>query len=173
MILTAMEKKSQLILAQVDNISGEVLGFALEKLMELGAHNVQIIPTITKKSRPGSIILIDASLEKENAVAEFLAKELKISGYHKIDTSHVFQKVSFVKKNILLSTNGEKTSLHCTFKVVGDISQPFFVDVEHDFLVEAQKIIHEISDRFLSLDELRNRFESSFNDSVDDITIEI
>ena len=49
-----MEKKSRLILAQVDHLSGELLGFAIGRIMELGAGNVQLIPTITKKTGPGT-----------------------------------------------------------------------------------------------------------------------
>jgi uncharacterized protein (DUF111 family) len=91
-----MEKKSRLILVQVDSVSGEVLSFAIGKLMELGANNVQLVPTITKKNRPGNIIIIDTDADKEKMVADFLAKELKVSGYHRIDTSHVFHKITFV-----------------------------------------------------------------------------
>jgi uncharacterized protein (DUF111 family) len=38
-----MEKQSRLILAQVDHASGEVLGFAVERIMDHGALNVQLI----------------------------------------------------------------------------------------------------------------------------------
>jgi hypothetical protein len=168
-----MEIKSKLILVQVDSVSGEVLSFAIGKLMELGANNVQLIPTITKKNRPGNIIIIDADANKENVIADFLAKELKVSGYHRIDTSHVFHKITFVNKDIHLCKNGERRSIPCKFKVIGELSTPLAIDIEHDFLVEIQKIINKYSDNYISLEDLRIKIESSFSSSHNEITIEI
>ncbi|MCK5418002.1 MAG: DUF111 family protein, partial [Desulfobacterales bacterium] len=65
-----MQKKSRLIFAQIDHIPGDVLGFAMERLMELGAKNVQLIPTITKKNRPGNIMIIDVDDQNEEVMAE-------------------------------------------------------------------------------------------------------
>ncbi len=168
-----MEKKSRLILVQVDSVSGEVLSFAIGKLMELGARNVQLVPTITKKNRPGNIIIIDADADKENIVADFLAKELKVSGYHRIDTSHVFHKITFVDKDIHLHINGGRRSLPCKFKVIGEMSAPLAIDIEHDFLVEVQEIINNYSNNYISLEDLRIKIESSFSNSSNKITIEI
>jgi len=168
-----MEKDARIILAQVDHVSGEILGFAIERMMELGAHNVQLIPAITKKNRPGNIILIDTDDRHEEEIANFLARELRISGYHRIQTSHVFQKVTFVEKTIHLSLNGKSKSLLCKFKIIGDPSAPMSIDVEHDFLVEVQKIASDISGACVSLEVLRNRIESSFSSRCDEMTVEI
>jgi hypothetical protein len=168
-----MEKKSRLILVQVDSVSGEVLSFAIGKLMELGANNVQLVPTITKKNRPGNIIIIDTDADKEKMVADFLAKELKVSGYHRIDTSHVFHKITFVDKDIQLCINGARRSLPCKFKVIGELAAPLAIDIEHDFLVEVQKVINKYSDNYISLEDLRIKIESSFSNSRNEITIEI
>ncbi len=168
-----MAKEARLLMAQVDHVSGEVLGFAIERIMELGAHNVQLIPTITKKNRPGNIILIDADGSVEGAIATFMAKELKISGYHMIKTSHKFHKVTFVDRKIRLVVNGDSTSLLCRFKVIGELSDPITVDIEHDFLVDLQKRINSGWDVYCSLDGLRSMVESSFDSSGDEITIDI
>ena len=48
-----------LLLVQIDDRSGEVLGNALEELMSLGARNVQLLSSVTKKGRPGHVLLID------------------------------------------------------------------------------------------------------------------
>ncbi len=51
----------------VDDVSGEVLGGLVDKIMNLGAKDVSIYSGITKKSRPTSLILVmcdDSSLEK-------------------------------------------------------------------------------------------------------------
>jgi uncharacterized protein (DUF111 family) len=168
-----MEKDARIILAQVDHVSGEVIGFAIEKLMEMGAHNIQLIPTITKKNRPGNIMIIDTDERHEASIADFLSRELKVSGYHRIHTRHVFFMVTFAEKSLRLNINGKSRTLKCKFKIIGDPSDPISVDIEHDFVVEVQSVIESNSDTYISLNELRNIIEASFSDSSDEIEVEI
>ncbi len=168
-----MEKRGILIFAQIDNVTGEILGYAVERLIEIGAYNVQLIPTITKKNRPGNILIIDTNQKNEQDIADFLVRELKVSGYHRLSTTHVFFEVSFLEKTINVLCNGKSRNFKCRFKVIGDPSEPISVDVEHDFLVMLQRIINEMSDDYKSLDELRNEIEKSFQVSTDVITLKI
>ncbi len=165
-----MEKKARLIFAQVDHVSGEITGFAVGKIMELGAHNVHLIPTITKKNRPGSVIIIDTDAGHEKEIAHFLAKELKVSGYHRIHTAHVFQKVTFVKRKLTVKVNGKNRSVRCKVKLIGDPSRPLSVDIEHDFLVRLQELLAKPDSR-ISLSELRTIIESKLRESEDEITV--
>ncbi len=168
-----MEKKARLILAHLDHLSGEVTGFAVGKIMELGANNVHLIPTTTKKNRPGNIIIIDRDAGIEEKIAGFLAKELKISGYHRIDTTHFFQRVSFCEKSINFERDGKRKSIPCKVKVIGDPSEPLATAIEHDFLVEVQEMLKEVFDSFFSLSELRATIESRLKESGDEITLKM
>ena len=168
-----MEKQSRLILAQVDHASGEVLGFSVEWIMEHGARNVQLIPTITKKNRPGHIILIDVDPAKEDIMAEFLAKELSVTGYHRIETTHVFKQVTFARKNLTVKVNGQIRTFECKVKLIGEPSRPMSVDVEHDFLVEVQNLVREKMGCQISLSDLRTSIESKLLESVNNVTLEI
>jgi uncharacterized protein (DUF111 family) len=77
-----------LILAQIDDRSGEVLGHAVGELLELGACNVQVLASHTKKGRPGTVLLIDAEAGVEAEVAAYLATELGVWGYHVLESRH-------------------------------------------------------------------------------------
>lgn len=166
-----MLKKAHLIFAQIDHVSGEITGFAIGKIMELGANNVQLIPTITKKNRPGYIIIIDSDTKHEKEIARFLVRELKISGYHRIDTNHIFHKVTFIKKNLKININGKSRSIPCELKLIGDKSRPLSVDIEHDFLVKIQKLLNNKSNSFISLSELRTSIESKLKESKKKIAL--
>jgi len=168
-----MEKQSRLILAHVDHVSGEVLGFAVERIMECGARNVQLIPTITKKNRPGHILLVDAEAAKEEDIAEFLVKELSVSGYHRIDTTHVFQRVTFAKKKLTIRVNGRVRIFQCKVKLIGDPLKPLSVDVEHDFLVMIQNLMREKLDCQIALSELRTMIESKLLESANEVILDI
>lgn len=163
-------------MAQVDHATGEVLGFAIERIMERGAHNVQLIPTITKKNRPGHILLIDTEAGREAAIADFLVLELKVTGYHRVDTTHVFHRVSYLKKMLKIKTNGRHETFPCEVKLIGDPAEPLSMDVEHDFLIRIQKLIQEKLNSRVPLSELRTMIESRLRQSInspDDITIEL
>lgn len=59
----------------IDDVSGEVLGYLLEKLYEEGALDVQIMPTITKKNRPGYMIFVLCNQGREDKLARILMEE--------------------------------------------------------------------------------------------------
>lgn len=168
-----MQKKAKLIFVQIDHASGEVLGFTMEKVMDLGANNVQLIPTITKKNRPGHIMIIDVDEQNEGVIAGFLAQELGVPGYHRIDTLHVFDHISFAKKDLTIRANGVIQKTSCEFKLTGDSLNPASVSVEHDFLVEIQKLLLDKSNHYMPINELRRIIESKLRDPGDEVTIEL
>ncbi len=59
----------------LDDAPGEVIGYALERLMAEGALDVQVIPTVGKKNRPGHIIQVLVSPGLEEKVADILMRE--------------------------------------------------------------------------------------------------
>ncbi len=125
------------------------------------------------QNRPGNIIIIDSGSEREEAIALFLAQELKVSGYHRINTEHVFHKVSFREKTLVLSENGRLHETRCRFKVMGELESPVAVDVEHDFLVGLQRELSDGWERYFSLEELRSKVELSYVDGDDEIRVSL
>lgn len=59
----------------LDDISGEIIGHTVERLMEEGAKDVSIIPMSTKKNRPGQIIKVIADKEDAQRLARVLVEE--------------------------------------------------------------------------------------------------
>ena len=76
-----------LVMVQIDHLSGELLGGLSDRLIEKGAQNVQMIPTLSKKSRPAYLLLIDTSQERLPDLEEFLVVELGVTGWHRIRPS--------------------------------------------------------------------------------------
>ena len=48
----------------VDDVSGEILGYLIEKIMKIGAKDVSVYPGITKKGRPTNLISVICDDEK-------------------------------------------------------------------------------------------------------------
>lgn len=74
----------------LDDVSGEVIGRAVEKLMESGARDVTVTPVYMKKNRPGHIISIIAGKEKSEVLADILIRETGTFGVREIPvTRHI------------------------------------------------------------------------------------
>ncbi len=61
--------------ANIDDASPEVLGYALERLLEAGALDVSLSPLVMKKNRPGSLLRIIARPEHREMLARMALEE--------------------------------------------------------------------------------------------------
>jgi len=64
-----------LLETNVDDCTGEVLGYLVGSLMERGALDVQLIPSLTKKNRPSHIISVLCREDKEEELTSMLFRE--------------------------------------------------------------------------------------------------
>ena len=70
----------QIIETNVDDVSVEVLGNMIEKIMSNGAKDVTITSGITKKGRPTQLISVICDSESMNSILELLVAETKTLG---------------------------------------------------------------------------------------------
>jgi len=59
----------------IDDVSGEVLGNLIEKIMSVGAKDVTISSAITKKGRPTNLVTIICDSDKMNLILDLLVNE--------------------------------------------------------------------------------------------------
>ena len=59
----------------VDDVSGEILGHLIEKIMDQGAKDVSIYPGITKKGRPTNLVCVICDDAKVDAIVDTLVSE--------------------------------------------------------------------------------------------------
>jgi uncharacterized protein (DUF111 family) len=93
-----------LLFVQIDHLSGELLGEALKSLCSAGAKNVQLLPTLTKKGRPGQLLLVDVRQDQLASVEETLLSEFGVTGWHRLATEHVFLKTENLKCDLTVLT---------------------------------------------------------------------
>lgn len=77
----------------VDDVTGEILGYTMEKLFENGALDVSFIPAYMKKNRPGTIVRIISTRDKLDKLTEILFRELGTFGvrYYKINKKMLYR----------------------------------------------------------------------------------
>ena len=71
----------------VDDISGEILGNLIEKIMKKGARDISIYPGITKKGRPTNLISIICTDEHIDKVIDTLVLETGTLGIRVFDSN--------------------------------------------------------------------------------------
>jgi uncharacterized protein (TIGR00299 family) protein len=79
----------------LDDVSGEVIGRAVERLMEAGARDVSITPVFMKKNRPGQLVSVVADKAKSEHLAELLMEETGTLGVREMPVSrHISRRAS-------------------------------------------------------------------------------
>jgi uncharacterized protein (TIGR00299 family) protein len=59
----------------LDDVTGEVIGYTIKKLLEEGAKDVSVIPMSTKKNRPGHIIKVIADTDDSERLSQVLMEQ--------------------------------------------------------------------------------------------------
>jgi len=113
---TSYERDSVIILeTNVDDVSGEVLGYMLEKIIEKGAKDVTITPAITKKSRPTHLISVICDTDSMNSVLDLLFSETCTLGIRVRASERFIVPRSIVKTTITI----QDKKFPIRYKIIG------------------------------------------------------
>lgn len=72
----------------LDNVTGELMGHIFKVLLKYGARDVSIIPTITKKNRPGHLLRVIAKPVDCDTLSEVIIRETGTLGVRVIPYVH-------------------------------------------------------------------------------------
>ena len=139
----------------IDNATGEVMGHIFKLLMECGARDVSIVPTITKKNRPGHLLRVIAKPIDSDMLSEVIIRETGTLGVRIIPYVHrnkTSRKIIPVKVDI----NGKMVEIQMKIGMIGNevISiQPEFED--------ARKVSEETG---IPLKDVMNAANIAFNE---------
>ena len=68
------------ICANIDDMTGEALGYAIEKLMADGALDACAVPAVMKKGRPGHLLVVVARADDADRLARAVLRETATNG---------------------------------------------------------------------------------------------
>lgn len=80
--------KISILETNLDDVTGEVLGHTVDRLMEEGALDVTIIPTIAKKNRPAHLLRVITTLGMAEKLSETIIRETGTLGVRTIPYVH-------------------------------------------------------------------------------------
>jgi hypothetical protein len=135
----------------LDDVSGEVIGYTVEKLLEEGAKDVSIIPMFTKKNRPGQILRVIADRMDVQKLVRTLIEEtgtLGIRDYH--CGRHIL-----IREIVSIDLNINEISERIRVKVARD-RKGNIVQVKPEY-VEVEKLAKETGRSFRALMEMALR----------------
>lgn len=84
------EADLRILETDLDDASPETLGPLHERLRDVGAHHVSVLPTTTKGARPGHLVRAIVPPGATDAVARTLAKETGTLGVRTLAAEHAF-----------------------------------------------------------------------------------
>ena len=148
-----------LIMAQVDDASGEVLHDVAERLHVAGARNVQVLASLGKKGRPAHVLMIDVPAQQEDDVAALLAVELGVWGYRVLESRHQHFDIRVQGKPLTVQLGEDRFELQIGCKRIERHGKLLAVKVEHDHLVRLREAL-AARDHAISLRQLRTMLEA-------------
>ena len=103
----------------LDNVTGEVIGHMFQKLLEVGARDVTVIPTLTKKNRPGHLLRVITKPSDCDKISEAIIRETGTLGVRVLPYVHrniTSRKIIPVEVDI----NGIKREIRIKVGTIGD-----------------------------------------------------
>jgi len=133
----------------VDDVSGEVLGNMIEKIMALGAKDVTISSAITKKGRPTNLVSVICDSDTMNSIMDLLVTETGTLGV-RVRTSERYIVPRAVKT---VSVNIQGQSFDVRYKT-RDLNNGSHFKIESDDIKEISDVL---SISFKETEELLNQ----------------
>ncbi|MFQ5887307.1 MAG: nickel pincer cofactor biosynthesis protein LarC, partial [Candidatus Hydrothermarchaeales archaeon] len=94
-------EKISVLETNVDDVSGEILGYAIERLLKEGAKDVSVAPVLMKKNRPGHVLTVICEKEDEERLSRLVMEETGSLGVRVLPEAHRYVlKREIVHKNV-------------------------------------------------------------------------
>jgi uncharacterized protein (DUF111 family) len=116
----------------VDDTSGEIIGYTVDRLFSEGAKDVSILPVFTKKNRPAQIIKVIADQKDTPRIAEVLIEETGTLGVRIFYCERHVAARDIYSIDLIIAGQEETVKIKCSKNSQGKISRlkPEFEDLK-------------------------------------------
>lgn len=165
------KKDNNLIVTVIDRITGEEIPHFIDSLIEKGAKNVNLIPSIGKKGRSVYVAVIDVSPEDKKKIIETLVFKSRITGWNNISCQHEYIHVEEYCLSLAIQLYNKTIGLDVPFKLVKETDDNMIL-LENDYCFELYKKL-AIRNEKLSIYELKERITSKIRDTLEQEELKI
>jgi uncharacterized protein (DUF111 family) len=152
---------SVLIMAQVDSASGEYIAHVMAAIQDAGAHNVNLIPSLTKKGRPGYLLIIDAPAPALPQIENLLIAELGLLGWRRLFSQHISLPTEITRQNLVLEFKGKRLRLKVPLKIARASDGRTIESVDYQFCLDVKRRLETELGADIPLRELRASISSA------------
>ena len=167
-----MSQRVILLMAQIDDAPGELLGEVMKTLAEKGAKNVQLLSSLGKKGRPGYVLLVDILAEQEREFAAVLGGDLGVWGYRVLHSDHKHFNIERHRTTVEVTVGGAAKSFPMRIKRILDDAVLLRVKAEHDDL-SAICTAFRAEGRHVSLTVLKAHVEAAVGTAIPNANIKV
>ena len=141
----------------IDDETGEILGYAIDKLLSGGAKDVSIIPMFTKKNRPGQIIKVIADPKDVHHLSKVLIDETGTLGVRVYYCERHIINREIYTVDLQVMGNKETVRLKVAKDAKGEVIRikPEFEDLKR-LAEKTKKPLRELSE--LAVAKMREKF---------------
>ena len=144
---TLLTDEIAVIETNIDDRTGEELGYAMQRIIDNGALDVSLIPIIGKKGRPSNVLKVITNLSKSAFFSDLVMRETGTLGVRVYPMSRFIQMRENLKANITIKNNDEEIDVKVVKSESGEIIQ---------FKPEFDQIV-KLSEKYkINLIELKN-----------------
>lgn len=129
-----MSDRVLLLMAQIDDAPGELLGEVMKTLADRGARNVQLLSSLGKKGRPGYVLMVDILAEQESEIAAILGRDLGIWGYRVLHSDHKHFTIERCETTVEVTAGGAARAFPVRLKRILNGDELLRTKAEHDDL---------------------------------------
>jgi hypothetical protein len=111
-----LEEEIAVLETNLDDVTGEIVGYSVDKLLAEGAKDVCIIPIFAKKNRPGQILRVVAAKKDSEHLSRIIMEETGTLGVRILTCERHVLNRELHQVNILINKSKERVNI----KVVKD-----------------------------------------------------
>ena len=120
---TLLTDEIAVIETNIDDRTGEELGYAMQRIIDNGALDVSLIPTIGKKGRPSNVLKVITNLSKSEFFSDLVMRETGTLGVRVYPMSRFIQMRENLKASITINNNDEEIDVKVVKSESGEIIQ--------------------------------------------------
>jgi hypothetical protein len=152
---------SVLILAQVDSASGENISYLMSAIHDAGAHNVNLVSSLTKKGRPGYLLIIDAPAAALPQIENLLVTELGLLGWRRLVSQHISLPAEISEHKLVFEFKGKSIHLKVPLKIARASDGRTIESVDYQFCLDVKRRLEAELGADIPLRELRSSILSA------------
>jgi uncharacterized protein (TIGR00299 family) protein len=137
----------QILETNLDDVSGEVLGYMIDKIMTNGAKDVTVSPAITKKGRPTNLVSIICDSSSVNLILDTLISETGTLGIRIRSSTRIV--VPRITISVPVIIHGKSFSVRCKMVKNQDVVKHFKVEA-----LDARLVADSLSISFKDANDL-------------------